>query len=127
MVIPGTKSQEISNPVSNMNIFQTLLKTVNLGENCYSGQFAGETNLLSSSPWRLKDSGSSVFFETEYRYYVDLKGVQVGSLKLISDFLNPKNELYDLRKNPQETNNLYFEYIRKNPDKINKLENFLRK
>lgn len=126
MVIPGAKPQKISNPVNNKDIFQTLLKTMNLGKDCCPGQFATETNLLSGNSWWLKDSDYSVFFETEYRYYVDLKGVQVGSLKLISDFLNPKNELYDLRKNPQETDNLYFKYIRKKPDQINKLENFLR-
>lgn len=126
MIIPRAKPAKVSNLVGNMDIFQTIIKVINLKENCCPGQFAAETNLLSSSPWRLKDNNSSVFFETEYRYYVDLKGVQIGSLKLINNFLNPKNELYNLQKNPQETDNLYLEYIRKNPDKINKLENFLR-
>jgi len=127
VIIPGVKPVKVSNLVSNMDIFQTLIKAANLRKDCCPGQFAKEANLLSTGPWRLKNRNSQIFFETEYRYYVDLKGVQVGSLKLINDFLNSKNELYDLQKNPQETDNLYFEYIRKNPDKINKLENFLSK
>lgn len=102
MIIPGAKPAKVSNLVNNMDIFQTLIKVVNLKENCCPGQFATETNLLSNSPWRLKDKDSLVFFETKYRYYVDLKGIQIGSLKLINNFLNSENEMYNLLRDPLE-------------------------
>jgi choline-sulfatase len=102
----GSFPQRVDAPVSLINVAPTILQSLGLPP---PGEFQGHS-VLSEIEDRSFDQSEALYSESLYGYFhfgtAPLRSLRVGAYKFISA---PKPELYNLRRDPNETHNIYGE------------------
>lgn len=121
IIIPGNKKDmRISDQVRNIDIPSTLFSLINY---IPSSAFAAQTQGVSLLPlMEGKRLSLDIYPETEYRYATKQRGVRSwDGWKLISDEESSSRQLFNLREDPKETNNIYGRGFDKESELVSKL------
>jgi arylsulfatase A-like enzyme len=116
----GIPKRRIRSTVSSLDILPSLLSLLNIKENT---RFQGrditpilDKKAINASPLFAEASLNAVFT-------IKFKSVILDDWKYINDLLNNSEELYNLKENPAENNNL----ASKNPDQLTKMRDMMNK
>lgn len=112
---------------SNLDWFPTLLDAVGIEYTDSSIRGKSVLSALTDAN-KLVSSDYYASYTTKHQSKTGMRMYSDGSFKLVKDFINPeRDELYDLRHDPKESNNLIFSHELAHQNKIKAFEQVILK